>query len=75
MRENSFMRTRIFSFDDTKLNQKELREKAFIVLKSLIEADLITNLQFMHEDINTAKVDEIIRHYGIPTFSEKELLN
>ena len=69
------MRTKIFSFDDTNFNQRELREKAFIVLKSLIEADLIINIQFTHEDSTTVKVDKIIRENGIPVFSEEELLN
>lgn len=76
MRESVvFMKTKVFSFDEAKLNQKELREKAVSILTSLIECDLVVDIQFTHEDINTSKVDKIINEHGITVFSEEELLN
>lgn len=65
------MRTKIFSFDDTNFNQRELREKAFIVLKSLIEADLIINIQFTHEDSTTVKLIKLFVRTEFLCFQKK----
>ena len=67
------MQCKYFTFDLTRSDQKELREKAIKLLQMLAEKDLITGISFEHEDIHTGQIEQICKDSGIPVFTERDI--